>query len=305
MSKRPESKYDSDEDDFDKISSIPDWANVSFEDLDIGERIGGGGVGIVYQGRWKGSAVALKTLFDARISAELKQEYMDELLVMSRVNHSNIVQFLGACMTPPNLCFIMELCDCSLFHMLHMEKLELSVPESYQACIDIASAVEYLHSLSPAIIHRDLKTHNVLRSSNGSYKLCDFGLVRNRNSAAGTPAYMAPELLEGKNFTKSVDCYALGVVIWEIFCREIPFCRLDVPEIRQRVLCGNRPAIPSYGFNHRLSSLISRCWDQCAEDRPQIGTIVDELLDLERAAPSATFTEDLKDDILAGMIGRK
>lgn len=134
MSKLPEGKYDYDED-FDKNSSIPDWADVSFDEVDIGDRIGGGGVGIVYQGNWKGSAVALKTLFDARISAELKQEYMDELLVMSRVNHSNIVKFLGACMTPPNLCFIMELCDCSLFHMLHMERVELSVPESFQATV--------------------------------------------------------------------------------------------------------------------------------------------------------------------------
>jgi serine/threonine protein kinase len=307
MSKRAEGKYDSEGEEFenDMNNTIPEWANVSFDELEVGERIGGGGVGIVYQGYWKGKAVALKTLFDARISTELKQEYMDELLVMSRVSHSNIVRFLGACMTPPNLCFIMELCDCSLFHMLHVERLRLSMEESYQASIDIASAVEYLHSLSPAIIHRDLKSHNVLRSSNGSYKLCDFGLVRNRNSAAGTPAYMAPELLEGRNFTKSVDCYALGVVIWEIFCQDIPFSRLDVPEIRQRVLNGKRPPIPSYGFNHRLARLITRCWDQCADDRPLIGEIVDELMVLEREAPSATYTEDLKDDILEGMIGRK
>lgn len=56
----------------------------------------------------------------------------------------------------------------------------------------MASAVEYLHSLSPAIIHRDLKSHNILKSFDGYYKICDFGLVHNRNIGAGTPAYMAP-----------------------------------------------------------------------------------------------------------------
>jgi len=186
------------------------WANINYHEIELGDRISGGGAGIIYKGYWKGKAVALKTLFDARISEDLKKEYMDELLVMSKVKHSNIVKFLGACMTPPNLCFLMELCDCSLHHMLHVERVNFTMEENYQASvsicylvasqfeklictkIDIASAVEYLHSLSPSIIHRDLKTLNVLRSYEGIYKLCDFGLVHNRNVAAGTPAYMAP-----------------------------------------------------------------------------------------------------------------
>jgi serine/threonine protein kinase len=116
-------------------SSIPTWANVSFQEVELGERIGGGGVGIIYRGYWRDKPVALKTLFDARISSDLKQEYMDELLVMSRVSHSNIVKFLGACMTPPNLCFIMELCDCSLFDILHVNRIKLSTVEIFQAAV--------------------------------------------------------------------------------------------------------------------------------------------------------------------------
>ncbi len=81
--------------------------------------------------------MALKTLFDARISADLKKEYMDELLVMSRVTHSNIVKFLGACMTPPNLCFIMELCEGSLFNRLHVDRVPLSMQEKYQAAVSM------------------------------------------------------------------------------------------------------------------------------------------------------------------------
>jgi serine/threonine protein kinase len=130
MSNRAEEKTRDDNE-----SGIPAWANVNFSEIDIGDRIGGGGVGIIYKGWWGDRPVALKTLFDARISGDLKKEYMDELLVMSRVNHSNIVEFLGACMTPPNLCFIMELCESSLFNILHVDRIKLSYVEKYQAAV--------------------------------------------------------------------------------------------------------------------------------------------------------------------------
>ena len=85
------------------------WAQIPFSELEVGDRIGGGGVGMIYKGVYKGEPVALKTLFDSRIGEDLKKEYMDELLVLSKVKHTNIVKFLGACMTPPNLCFVMEM----------------------------------------------------------------------------------------------------------------------------------------------------------------------------------------------------
>lgn len=129
--------YKSEQKSAEREDQIPSWANVDFHEIELGERIGGGGVGIIYRGWWRDQPVALKTLFDARISADLKKEYMDELLVMSRVTHSNIVKFLGACMTPPNLCFIMELCEGSLFNRLHVDRVPLSIQEKYQAAVSV------------------------------------------------------------------------------------------------------------------------------------------------------------------------
>ncbi len=116
-------------------SLIPSWANVPFSEIELGERISGGGVGIIYHGYWRDQPVALKTLFDARISSDLKKEYMDELLVMSKLNHSNIVKFLGACMSPPNLCFIMELCEGSLFQRIHVDRVGMTLAEKFQAAV--------------------------------------------------------------------------------------------------------------------------------------------------------------------------
>jgi hypothetical protein len=116
-------------------TGLSGWANVNFGEIELGDRIGGGGVGIIYKGWWRNEPVALKTLFDARIGQDLKQEYMDELLVMSKIEHSNIVKFMGACMTPPNLCFIMELCDTSLFNQLHVEKIKFTMQDNLQILV--------------------------------------------------------------------------------------------------------------------------------------------------------------------------
>lgn len=242
-------------------SPLPGWANIDFRDVEVGDKIGGGGIGVIHRGYWKSNAVAIKTLFNPRVTDDVKQEYMDELLVMSKLNHSNIVAFYGACMTPPNLCFVMELCECSVFDILHINRERITDNECVRIATDVACAMEYLHSLKPTIIHRDLKSHNILRDYQGSYKICDFGLVMCKNAQSGTPAYMPPELLLNKPFNRSVDVYMFGIVLNELLTREIPFAQLDLNEVRRRIISGERPALPSHcGASTRLGGLIMRCW---------------------------------------------
>ena len=132
----------------------PSWTYIDFEDLEIGEVIGGGGVGVLYRGRFRRKDVAVKTFFDPRrVDEKVRRDFLDELMVMSRLKHSNIVELIGAC-TEPNLFFVMELCDASLFQILHVDKVKLSEKECFQVCVDIGCAMEYLHSLSPIVIHR-------------------------------------------------------------------------------------------------------------------------------------------------------
>jgi serine/threonine protein kinase len=123
--------------------------------------------------------------------------------------------------------------------------------------------MEYLHSLRPAIVHRDLKSHNVLKGYDGSYKVCDFGLVKNKNTQAGTPAYMAPELFRNRSYNKSVDVFSFAVLLWEIFTGEVPYNRSDVITIRDKVLAGQRLPMPLPGGSGRLSRLVADCWYKC------------------------------------------
>ena len=270
------------------------WESIDFnKDIEMGEKIGGGGIGVIYKGWFRDEPVALKTLFDSRIGENLKKEYMDELLCMSKLKHSNIVKFMGACMKPPNLCFVMEMCECSLYDVLHVNKEDISVRDGVRMLIDVGSAMEYLHSLKPAIIHRDLKSHNILRAFDGTLKVCDFGLVSNKNTQAGTPAYMAPELFENKSYNKSVDTFAFGVLMWEIFAKEVPHYMCDVNDIRDKVVRGIRQRIPSIGVPPRCNDMVTKCWHQQASERPDFTTIVDELLEIFDEIPESTHIQNL------------
>ncbi|RHY01009.1 hypothetical protein DYB36_012875 [Aphanomyces astaci] len=99
----------------------------------------------------------------------------------SKLDHPHVVEFIGACMEAPNLCFVMELCSMSLYDQLHGTNDPISIPTLVKMAVtfitNVASAMQYLHSLSPAIVHRDLKSQNVLLDASGTVKLCDFGLV--------------------------------------------------------------------------------------------------------------------------------
>ncbi|CAM9305926.1 unnamed protein product, partial [Laminaria digitata] len=182
--------------------------------------------------------------FNSRIDDALKQEYLDELLVLSQLHHPNIVHFYGACMVPPHLFYVMELCQRSLFDLLHNCRRDIGTRERVEMALDVSKSMEYLHSRSPPIVHRDLKSLNLLMAGeDGPVKLCDFGLVRTTVTTAGTPAYMAPELLQNRPFNKSIDVYAFGVLLWEVFSREIPFNGYEAADIREAVVGGGRPKV--------------------------------------------------------------
>eukprot|EP00941_MAST-03F_sp_MAST-3F-sp1_P005498 g5498.t1 len=270
------------------------WQNIELDDLEQGRQIGGGGFALVYKGKWRGRSVALKTLFDPNF-ANVKDEYFDELRVMASIKHENIVRLLGACVQPPKLYFVMELCGNTLYHLIHLSTDDLSPKLLCNWAADVASALNYLHTLRPSITHRDLKSQNVLLSRNGrSVKLCDFGLVSTRKKAAGTPQYMAPELIEERSFNCSVDVYAFGIMLWEMFTRQVPFDGWDPFDIIKKVVKGERPEIPETGCPTKIKEIIKECWKHEASQRPSSGSLVHTLRNLAKNLRDVTHVKEMK-----------
>lgn len=133
--------------------------------------------------------------------------------------------------------------------------------------------MEYLHGRNPSVIHRDIKSQNVLVSKDGQVKLCDFGLVESKITTAGTPSYMAPELLENGHFSRKVDVYAFAILFWEMFTNTVPFQSWGIADIREFVIQGNRLKLPYEDCPKLCCKLIEKCWDQDAQKRPEFKNV--------------------------------
>ncbi|KAH8497436.1 hypothetical protein H0E87_019920 [Populus deltoides] len=227
-----------------------------------------GSFGTVYHADWRGSDVAVKILEEQEFHAERLEEFLSEVSIMKRLRHPNIVLFMGAVTQPPNLSIVMEyLSRGSLHKLLHLPDAALILNERRRLNManDVAKGMNYLHQFRPPIIHRDLKSLNLLVDSAYKVKICDFGLSRSKvktyissTNAAGTPEWMAPEVLRNEQSNEKSDVYSFGVVLWELMTLQHPWRNLKQAQIIAAVgFMGGRLEIPS-NVNPSVAALIKR-----------------------------------------------
>jgi len=151
--------------------------------------------------------------------------------------------------------------------------------------IDVSRGMYYLHRSIPPIIHRDLKSHNLLVDDNFKVKIGDFGLSKlivpetsyNAMTACGTPAWTAPEVLRNERYTTSADVYSFGLVLWELLSREEPHHGMPAFQVVFAVgTQGIRPPIP-VNTPDDFALLIEECWSENPYDRPPFDEIVTRL----------------------------
>lgn len=297
-------------------ASEDNFEEIPLEDLEFGRQIGRGAFGEVFRGKLNGTDVAIKRLCimenvsDERGMAEFRRE----LKFLTRLRHRHIVQFLGACTTPPNLCIIMDYCDKgSLYGYLHNMNKAFSPFKALKWMSECAKGLVYLHSKE--IIHRDIKSGNLLIDEGGSIKLGDFGLSKLHTGGAstggtaslvGTYQFMAPELLDGHpQYTTAVDVYSFGVVCWECLTRKEPFHGLSPMQIVAALLRGERPEIEGdavIDLPQEYVNLMRRCWDADARRRPSMteaaSTLERLFMDEKRALIANKQKEQQKQDLL-------
>ncbi|KAJ0715938.1 putative protein kinase TKL-CTR1-DRK-2 family [Helianthus annuus] len=174
-----------------------EW-EIPWEDLRIGGRIGIGSYGEVYRSEWHGTEVAVKKFMNQDISGDALTQFKGEIEIMLRLRHPNVVLFMGVVTRPPNLSILTEfLPRGSLFKLLHRSNVQLDERRRLHMALDVAKGMNYLHTSNPMIVHRDLKTPNLLVDRNWVVKVCDFGVSQMKHhtflsskSTAGTVSYL-------------------------------------------------------------------------------------------------------------------
>uniref|UniRef100_J3NE67 non-specific serine/threonine protein kinase n=2 Tax=Oryza brachyantha TaxID=4533 RepID=J3NE67_ORYBR len=263
---------------------------ILWEDLVIGEQIGQGSCGTVYHALWYGSDVAVKVFSKQEYSEEVIQTFRQEVSLMKKLRHPNILLFMGAVTSPQRLCIVTEfLPRGSLFRLLQRNNTKLDLRRRVHMALDIARGMNYLHHSSPPIIHRDLKSSNLLVDKNWTVKVADFGLSRLKRetflttkTGKGTPQWMAPEVLRNEPSDEKSDVYSYGVILWELVTQKIPWENLNSMQVIGAVgFMNHRLEIPSE-TDPQWTSLILNCWETDSQLRPSFQQLLERLRELQR-----------------------
>ncbi|XP_015833522.1 mitogen-activated protein kinase kinase kinase 13 isoform X2 [Tribolium castaneum] len=255
-----------------KNSHQDDW-EIPFEQITDLTYLGSGGQGTVFSGMLNNQKVAVKKVYDIKET---------DIRNLKKLNHPNIVKFKGVCTQLPCLSIIMEYCPYGpLFNLLKNQKNVVTINRVVSWAKQITSGMHYLHSQK--IIHRDLKSPNVLIGEEEVIKISDFGTSRTwsgvseKMSFAGTVAWMAPEAIKELECSEKVDIWSFGVVLWELLTCEVPYDGMEQSAIMYMVGCGKlRPPIPKTcpdGF--RL--IMEMCWKLNPKERPSFKLILNHL----------------------------
>lgn len=279
---------------------------IPYRDLEIGRMLGCGGFGTVHEATWRSLPVAVKLLphhYDP-LPASSVAEFNKEALLHASLHHENIVALKGVCLEPGKYALVMELLSHgSLYGLLHNGQ---ALPWSMRLSIakDIANGLAYLHE--QGIIHQNLKSLTILLDDRLHAKLDDFALSDMKAKDMAElwhpkygAAWIAPELFPPEaRPTVLSDIYALGVVLWELASRELPFKDVkDDDLIAAWVTHGKRENIPA-GTPPQIASLITRCWDGDPSKRPgSAQTLLRELMTEGRGGGSASSAGVPKDSV--------
>lgn len=266
--------------------------------------IGTGATARVFKGVWHGKQVAVKQLnLTKRWATQLRQEvaFLREATIIAQISHQGLVQFYGVAIDRQPYLLITEFCaGGTCYNLLHIDQdIDLEVNQQLKMCCDIACAMDYLHKFQPQIIHRDLKSLNLLlvepvtSTDDVPYvKVADFGLGKMKDhledwghmtKEVGTAAWRAPETSTG-TYTEKADIYSFAMCVFEIICEEIPFHEMDSSEVTKAVYKGARPdmeAVPPF-MPPDLVTLMVQCWAHEPSNRPSFHSICIDLHTISR-----------------------
>ncbi|KRY36911.1 Mitogen-activated protein kinase kinase kinase 12 [Trichinella spiralis] len=253
-------------------SAADDW-EVPFESITDLQWLGAGSQGAVFLGRFNGESVAVKKL--QRIGET-------NIRHLRHLSHPNVIKFRGVCTQAPCYCIIMEYCSQGQLYELLRSGKQLSPKLTLDWAKQIASGMHYLHQQK--IIHRDLKSPNVLVTNEDLLKISDFGTSRHwtqanstRMTFCGTASWMAPEVIRNEPCSDKVDVWSYGIVLWELLTCEVPYQDVDPTAVMWGVGSHSLQLPIPHSTPEGLQLLLKQCWSAKPRNRPSFRHILTHL----------------------------
>ena len=263
---------------------------ISLEELEFDEEnneIGKGTFGDVLRGTWRGEEVAVKFLKGSMTeSSESVKQFLDECNILKNLHHPNILLYMGACTIGPQYFVVTEFCDNgNLFEFLHMMRdTKLTYNDARRIALEIAYGMNYLHGFKPPILHRDLKSMNVLLDRNCTVKLADFGNTRTfqiqMTKQKGTFQWMAPEVIKGNTYSESSDVFSFGIIMNELVTRIPPYHGTDKKDVAKKVVNNPnyRPPYNEKKVPKDWIDIMTKGGQHDEKKRPNFGEVIELLL---------------------------
>lgn len=244
-------------------------------ELQLLRPISTGSFGEVYLSTYKGQYVSVKRCIlreDGSMTQEQLLNLEREINTYRALNHPAIVRYIGCVLEHPNLAIVTEfLPNGNVFDLLYMRRVNLPAAIRLKIARTVTQAIQYMHSCDPVVIHRDLKTQNLVLDADYCVKLCDFGKTQalwqeclpSDQDNGGSPRYMAPECFSvGGVITAKVDIWSLGCCIIEVLGGPLPY--EDLPSMQQvlHVMLQERqgPMVPPW-FSPVIRPALAQCFE--------------------------------------------
>lgn len=258
--------------------------------FDVDKQLGVGGMGVVYLAthRPSGQQVALKVLSPAfTADKKLNDRFVREIEILKKLDHPNIVRYLGSGRTGEQRYYAMEYMDGGSLDTVLERKGQLTWEQTIKVGLQLCSALEHAHA--NGIVHRDLKPGNLFITKKGRLRLGDFGIARDNDATAltaagktvGTYAYMAPEQIHGKSpIGPKTDIYAMGCLLFQFLTGKVPFVGTNAAEMFMKHLNEEPASVCEKNLDCPiwLDRVIQRMLSKDPEQRPFDALAVQQLL---------------------------
>ncbi|KAI4308065.1 hypothetical protein L6164_031180 [Bauhinia variegata] len=242
---------------------------------------------------WRGIQVAVKTLGEEVFADDDKvKAFHDELALLQKIRHPNVVQFLGAVTQSTPMMIVTEYLPQGDLYAYLKRKGALKPITAVKFALDIARGMNYLHEHRPeAIIHRDLEPSNILRDDSGHLKVADFGVSKllkvTKTVKEDRPVtcqdtswrYVAPEVYRNEEYDTKVDVFSFALILQEMIEGRPPFSTKPENEVPKAYAVNERPPFKASPKNYAygLRELIQNCWDEEPYKKPTFRQIIERL----------------------------